>query len=53
MVARAFTVAFEGVEARVVEVQDEDGELVHFLAGPVVQPGTALHGHIDWDRRSG
>jgi len=36
--------------ARVVDVVDEDGDVVHVLSSPLPE-GAAVHGQIDWTRR--
>lgn len=35
---------------RVMDVQEEKGELIHYTERPL-EPGTAVEGRIDWDRR--
>ena len=45
------TLAWDGGEARVVDVRKADGEVVHVLDGPVPPVGTTVHGELDWDRR--
>lgn len=34
----------------VTDVQEEDGDLIHYTAGPL-KPGTKVCGQIDWERR--
>ena len=36
--------------ARVLEVREQDGQVVHLCDSPL-EPGQAVHGAIDWDRR--
>jgi alanyl-tRNA synthetase len=38
-------------DARVVDVVDEDGEVVHVVEGGMWRAGDAVHGQIDWGRR--
>ena len=45
------TLRWDGGSARVVVVRKADGEVVHVLEGAVPDPGTAVHGEIDGDRR--
>lgn len=44
-------ISWNGSEADVVDVQREHGEIRHYLEGPLPEPGTEIHGVIDWDRR--
>ncbi|MFB6147698.1 MAG: alanyl-tRNA editing protein, partial [Candidatus Nanohaloarchaea archaeon] len=37
--------------AHVVDVQKEHGEVRHYLQGELPEPGTEVHGEIDWERR--
>ncbi|MDO4975905.1 MAG: alanine--tRNA ligase-related protein [Eubacteriales bacterium] len=37
-------------DIEVFDVQEIDGEIVHFLKAPL-EPGTTVHGVIDWERR--
>jgi alanyl-tRNA synthetase len=37
-------------EARVVDVQERGGEIVHVL-DRALQPGSTVDGHVDWERR--
>ena len=42
---------WEAGEAEVVDVQKEHGELRHYIEGDTPEPGTEVHGEIDWTRR--
>lgn len=44
-------ISWDGGEAEVVDVQKEHGEHRHYLEGDVPEPGTEVHGEIDWERR--
>lgn len=37
-------------DVEVTEVHEKDGELLHYTSLPI-EPGTKVHGKIDWDRR--
>jgi len=43
---------FNGKRAKVVDVQKAGNVIIHFVDGAVPQEGMAVHGAIDWDRRS-
>ncbi|MFB6203595.1 MAG: alanyl-tRNA editing protein [Candidatus Nanohaloarchaea archaeon] len=43
--------SWDGGNAEVVDVQRESGEVRHYLEGDLPEPGTEVHGEIDWDRR--
>lgn len=38
-------------EAKVTDVQKENGEIRHYIEGDIPEPDTEIHGKIDWDRR--
>lgn len=38
-------------EAEVIDVQKEHGETRHYIKGDIPEPGTEVHGEVDWDRR--
>lgn len=38
-------------EAEVVDVQKEHGEVRHYIEGDIPDPGTEVHGVIEWERR--
>ena len=43
--------SWKGGEAEVADVQKEHGEVRHYLDGDIPEPGTEVHGEIDWERR--
>lgn len=44
-------ISWNGSEAEVIDVQKEHNEIRHYLDGDIPEPGTEIHGVIDWDRR--
>ncbi len=46
-------IAENGVELRVVDTVMDNGDVAHVVEGDVeaIEPGTRVHGVIDWDRR--
>jgi misacylated tRNA(Ala) deacylase len=42
---------WEGGEAKVTDVRKHDLGALHILDGPVPEPGAAVRGGLDWDRR--
>lgn len=36
---------------QVTKVRREDGKVWHWLEGPLPEPGTEVHGEVDWERR--
>lgn len=46
-------ITWDGKEAHVLDVQKEHGEVRHYLEGfdQLPEPGTEIHGEIDWERR--
>lgn len=44
-------ISWNGKEARVTDVKKKHGEVRHFIEGAFPEPGTEVHGEIDWERR--
>lgn len=44
-------ITWDGGEAEVTDVQREHGEVRHYIEGDIPEPGTEVHGEIDWERR--
>lgn len=38
-------------KAEVIDIQKKGGEIRHFIEGDFPEPGTEIHGEIDWERR--
>lgn len=46
------TISWDGKNAEVTEVQKKHGEVRHYVEGnELPEPGTEVHGEIDWERR--
>jgi misacylated tRNA(Ala) deacylase len=45
------TLSWDGGSARVVDVRQDHGEIRHSLEGDFPEPGTTVHGELDWERR--
>jgi len=43
--------AWKDQESEVINVQRKNGEIRHYLEGELPEPGTEIHGSIDWKRR--
>lgn len=43
--------SFPGGAARVLGVRQEGPVVRHLVEGPALQPGLAVHGEVDWERR--
>lgn len=44
-------ISWNGNEAEVTEVKKRNGEIRHYIDGELPEPGTKIHGEIDWERR--
>lgn len=42
---------WNGTEAKIIDVQKENGEVRHYVEGELPDPGTEIHGELDWERR--
>ena len=42
---------FNGKKSRVIDVEEVEGNIIHFLDGPVPEKGARVKGVIDWSRR--
>ena len=45
------TLRWSGGECRVTDVRKDGDAVWHTVDGPLPEPGTAVHGELDWDRR--
>jgi len=45
------TIEWSDSETEVLDVQKEHGEIRHYVEGELPEPGTEVHGEIDWERR--
>ena len=45
------SLSWDDSSARVVDVRQDHGEIRHTLEGDLPEPGTTVHGDLDWDRR--